>query len=70
MSFFPLTDHQQAWKERAADIAKRVLAPHAERVDRDRSYPQESLDALKAEGLYGLRVSKEHGGLGEDLLTT
>ncbi|MCH7801191.1 MAG: acyl-CoA/acyl-ACP dehydrogenase [Chloroflexi bacterium] len=70
MSFFPLTDHQQAWKDRAADIAERTLAPNAERVDRDRSYPQESLDALKAEGLYGLRVSKEHGGLGEDLLTT
>jgi alkylation response protein AidB-like acyl-CoA dehydrogenase len=70
MSFFPLSDHQQAWKERAADLAERALAPNAERVDRDRSYPQESLDALKAEGLFGLRVSKEHGGLGEDLLTS
>ncbi|MDP6514756.1 MAG: acyl-CoA dehydrogenase family protein, partial [SAR202 cluster bacterium] len=70
MSFFPLSDHQQAWKERAVDLAERALAPNAERVDRDRSYPQESLDALKAEGLFGLRVSKEHGGLGEDLLTS
>jgi alkylation response protein AidB-like acyl-CoA dehydrogenase len=70
MSFFPLNDNQQAWKDRAADIAERVLAPNAEQVDRDRSYPQESLDALKAEGLYGIRVSKDHGGLGEDLLTT
>jgi alkylation response protein AidB-like acyl-CoA dehydrogenase len=70
MSFFPLTENQQAWKDKAASIAERVLAPNAEQVDRDRSYPQESLDALKAEGLYGIRVSKEHGGLGEDLLTT
>lgn len=70
MSIFPLTDHQQNWKERAAELAERALAPHAERVDRDRSYPQESLEAIKAEGLFGLRVSAEHGGLGEDLLTT
>ena len=70
MSFFPLTKEQQTWKDRAAGIAERVLAPNAERVDRDRSYPQKSLDALKAEGLLGLRVSEEHGGLGKDLLTT
>ena len=70
MSFFPLTKEQQTWKDRATGIAERVLAPNAERVDRDRSYPQKSLDALKAEGLLGLRVSEEHGGLGKDLLTT
>jgi alkylation response protein AidB-like acyl-CoA dehydrogenase len=46
------------------------VAPHAETVDKQRRYPTESLQALKREGLWGLRVSKAHGGLGADLLTT
>lgn len=70
MTYFPLTKTQQAWKERATAIAERDVAPHAESVDKNRQYPSESLNALKQEGLWKLRVSKEHGGLGEDLLTT
>jgi len=70
MTYFPLTKQQQEWKERAADIAARELAPQAETTDREGRYPQECLDALKREGLWGLRVSREHGGLGEDMLTT
>lgn len=70
MSYFPLTKQQQEWKERTADIAARELAPQAETTDREGRYPQECLDALKREGLWGLRVSKNHGGLGEEMLTT
>ncbi len=70
MTYFPLTKEQQDWKDRAADIARRELAPRAEDTDRKSRYPQDSLDALKAEGLWGLRVSKEYGGLGADLVTT
>ncbi|MSQ06569.1 MAG: acyl-CoA dehydrogenase [Dehalococcoidia bacterium] len=70
MNYFPLTKHQQEWQERAAAIAAKELAPRAEETDRSGSYPKESLDALRREGLWGLRVSKEHGGLGEDLLTS
>ena len=70
MNYFPLTKEQQEWQERAADIAARELAPRAAETDRTGTYPQVALEALKAEGLWGLRVSKEHGGLGADLLTT
>jgi isovaleryl-CoA dehydrogenase len=70
MNYFPLTKHQQEWQERAAAIAARELAPRAADTDRTAQYPQQSLDALRREGLWGLRVSKEHGGLGEDMLTT
>ena len=70
VNYFPLTKQQQEWQERAADIAARELAPRAEETDQKAQYPQASLDALKREGLFGLRVSKEHGGLGEDMLTT
>jgi alkylation response protein AidB-like acyl-CoA dehydrogenase len=70
MTYFPLTREQQEWKERAADIAARELAPRAELTDRTATYPLESLAALRREGLWGLRVSKEHGGLEADLVTT
>ena len=70
MTYFPLTRQQQEWKERAEAVAARELGPRAEVTDRLGRYPSESLDALKREGLLGLRVAKEHGGLGEDMVTT
>jgi alkylation response protein AidB-like acyl-CoA dehydrogenase len=70
MSYFPLTPEQRDWKEHIAEIAEQDIAPHAAEIDKARRYPTVSLNALKREGLWGLRVAKEHGGLGADLLTT
>lgn len=70
MTYFPLTAEQQAWKDRAAEIAARELAPRAEQVDRTGTYPLESLHALRDAGFWSLRVSREHGGSGADLLST
>ena len=55
MTYFPLTKQQQEWQERAADIAARELAPRAEQVEKTGTYPQESLDALKRDGLSRFR---------------
>lgn len=70
MSYFPFTEEQVSLKERAAEVAARALAPRAEQTDRTGTYPQESLDALRDAGFWGLRASKEHGGQGADLLST
>ncbi len=70
MSYFPLTEEQAGWKEKAALVAARELAPRAEQTDRTRAYPEESLDALRDAGFWGLRASKQHGGQGADLLST
>ena len=70
MAYFPLTKNQQDWQERAREIAANELAPRAEETDRLGRFPTESLDALRKEGLWGLRVPKKHGGLGEDMVTT
>ena len=70
MSYFPLTKHQLDWQERAREIADKELAHRAAEVDRLGQFPKDSLDALRKEGLWGLRVDKEHGGLGEDMVTT
>ncbi len=70
MSYFPLTQEQQDWQQRIGDIADREIAPHADTVDKQRQYPRASLQALRQAGLWGLRVAKEHGGMGADLVTT
>ena len=70
MNYFPLTGEQQAWKDRVSSIAEKTIGPRAAEYDRLAKFPQESLDALKDAGLLGLRVSKEHGGLGADMVTT
>ncbi len=70
MNYFPLTKSQQEWQERVADLASKQIGPRASEYDAKSEYPRESLDALKDAGLWALRVSKEYGGLGEDLLTT
>ena len=70
MTYFPWTKEQEEWRDRAAVVATKELAPRAAETDRLGQYPQESLNALKQEGLFGLRVSKEHGGIGADMVTT
>ena len=70
MNYFPLTEEQQECKERAAEIAEREVGPRAADVDSDRVLPRESLDALRKAGVWSMRVPKEYGGLGLDLVTT
>ena len=70
MSYFPLTEEQQQLKELAAGLAARELAPRAGETDSKRHFPRASLDGLKGAGLWGLRVDKDKGGLGADLLST
>lgn len=70
MNYFPLTKAQQEWKDRVAELAAREIGPRAAEYDRLARFPKESLDALRDAGLWALRVSKEHGGLGGDLVTT
>ena len=70
MNYYHLTSDQQDWKERVAEIAEREIGPRATEYDRNAQFPEESLKALRDAGLWGLRVSKEHGGLGGDMVTT
>ena len=68
--YFPLTSEQRDWVARAAELAQRELAPRAVETDRTGTFPAEGLEALKREGFWKLRISREHGGLEADLLTT
>ena len=70
MIYFPLTDEQRQWLERAEGIASEVLAPAAAATDQSGQFPRSQLDALRDAGFMGLRADPEHGGHGEGLLTT
>jgi acyl-CoA dehydrogenase len=48
-------------------VAETIVAPAADRVDREASFPREAIDALREEGLLGALVPRELGGLGASL---
>ena len=45
-------------------LATELFAPHADEVDRTRSFPRRNIEALGRSGLLGLTVPTEHGGAG------
>lgn len=51
------------------DVAASVTAAHAERVDRERAWPEPTLRALQQAGLGGLTVRADFGGMEQGLGT-
>ncbi len=62
MSF--LTAENHAWRERARDVAERVVRPLAAKYDREQTYPWEIKDAIAEAGLLKVWIPKEYGGDG------
>lgn len=59
------TDGAAAILAQARELAETVARPHAAEVDATASFPQHSLAALAAAGLYGLCVPSALGGRGQ-----
>ena len=57
MNYFPLTKSQQDWKDRAAEVAQKN-SPSRRANRPELAIPQESLDALKKEGLFALQLTQ------------
>jgi isovaleryl-CoA dehydrogenase len=64
-----LNTSQGKWKRAAEAVARDVLRPNADRVDRSGAFPRDNIKALGDAGLLGLLVDKEYGGAGEGILT-
>ena len=60
-----LTDEQAELRQAVADFAAAEVDPIAARVDRDNEFPQELWTKLGDQGLLGLTVPEEYGGLGK-----
>lgn len=56
---------ENKWVSQAEELARSVLAPHAEDVDRQGRWPGESLAALGSSGFFGLTVPAIYGGAAE-----
>ncbi len=52
------------WRDKARDIADRIVRPLAAKYDREQEYPWEIRDALAEAGLFGVWIPKEFGGHG------
>jgi butyryl-CoA dehydrogenase len=63
-----LTAENLAWRERARDVAERVVRPLAAKYDREQTYPWEIKDALAQAGLLQVWIPKEYGGVGAGVL--
>jgi alkylation response protein AidB-like acyl-CoA dehydrogenase len=59
-----VTAAENKWVGRAEELAREVLARHADDVDREGRWPVEGLAALGEAGLFGLTVSSTFGGAG------
>jgi alkylation response protein AidB-like acyl-CoA dehydrogenase len=66
---YRLNEDQQRIAATAASVAADRIAPHAADVDRQASFPKDSIAALGAGGLLGLNVPRDRGGLGQGLRT-
>jgi alkylation response protein AidB-like acyl-CoA dehydrogenase len=66
---YRLTPEQQQVVRDLAQVADQRVAPNAARVDRDGSFPRESLIALGERGFLGLTVPAAFGGMGQGLST-
>jgi len=63
-----LNAENQAWRERARDVAERVVRPLAAKYDREQTYPWEIKDAIAEAGLLKVWVPKQYGGDGGGVL--
>ena len=67
---YRLNPEEEAVTDRAKRLAERDIKPHAAQIDADGSFSQDSIAALSREGLLGLTVPAEFGGMGQGLRVT
>ena len=66
---YALTDLQRTLLDKVARLGRDKFAPRAARYDRDATFPFENYDDLRAEGLLGICIPKQYGGVGADFAT-
>lgn len=62
-----LTEEQQALREAVARLARDKIAPRAAEIDRKAEYPHDIFGLLRAQGIIGMTVAPEFGGLGASM---
>jgi alkylation response protein AidB-like acyl-CoA dehydrogenase len=63
---FEFSEHHQLLRQSVRDFARAEIAPHAQRWDREETFPMELVPKLAHMGLLGIRIPEEYGGSGMD----
>ncbi len=63
---FALTDDHEVFRKVVRDFAEQEIAPHAERWDRDHTFPLDAVLRMGELGLFGLPFDPKYGGQGAD----
>jgi alkylation response protein AidB-like acyl-CoA dehydrogenase len=66
---FELTDEQREFRGVVREFAAEVVAPRAERYDRDEEFPLDVVRQMGELGLFGLPLPEQYGGSGADAVT-
>ncbi|HYB23739.1 MAG TPA: acyl-CoA dehydrogenase family protein, partial [Solirubrobacteraceae bacterium] len=64
----PFTDEHEQLRESIRGFIERELAPHAQRWEEERWFPDDVFPRLAAQGLLGLKYPEQYGGQGGDYL--
>ncbi|WP_405013051.1 acyl-CoA dehydrogenase family protein [Kitasatospora sp. NBC_01539] len=67
---FRLSEEHDMLRDAIRSLAEAKIAPYAAEVDEQGRFPQEALDALRANDLHAVHVPEEYGGAGADALAT
>jgi butyryl-CoA dehydrogenase len=63
-----LSERNRMWRDKAREVAERVVRPLARKYDVEQTYPWEIKEALAEAGLLGVWIPKEYGGAGDGVL--
>jgi butyryl-CoA dehydrogenase len=63
-----LSERNRMWRERAREVAEKVVRPLARKYDIEQVYPWEIKEALAEAGLMSVWIPKEYGGSGDGIL--
>lgn len=66
---FELTESQRVVRATARDFARREIAPHVQKWEKEGSYPKEIVTRMGELGFLGAFVPQEYGGAGLDYLS-
>ncbi len=64
---FRLNAEQKKIVDKAREISEKFIGPKAAKVDKDGTYPMDSMKALAQEGFWGLNIAPEFGGMGQGM---
>jgi short-chain 2-methylacyl-CoA dehydrogenase len=66
---FDLSEEHEAFRKVVREFAEQEIAPHAERWDREQTFPLDAVRAMGDLGLFGLPFPPEYGGSGAEFIT-